>query len=238
MDNALYVTISRQSGLVNKLEVSSNNLANANTSGFKVRSTEFHEFIAKDMNDKVSFSAVKGTNYDNAVGNFQKTGGTLDLALVDPNAYFMVAMPNGGAAFTRSGSFSTDSEGALINSMGYHVLSNDGGDVVIPERTVNLVVSREGDIIADNIIVGRIGVFHLQNSYEIENLGDSLIAYNGAIPSSSVVIQGSLEESNTNSIKEISNLMGTQRRFEETTNLSNLIYDLQRSSIKSLISGD
>ena len=103
------------------LNVTANNIANADTTGFKQSRTEFAELFA------VSSQGVSSTQTGNGVkvvavkqqfgqGNIKATNSSLDLAISGQG--FFTLSDNGAAVYTRAGSFGTDKDGFVVNAVG------------------------------------------------------------------------------------------------------------------------
>jgi flagellar hook protein FlgE len=103
------------------LNVVSNNIANADTTGFKQSVTEFSDLYASSQNGVAADAIGNGVQVasvaqDYSQGSIQTTGNNLNLAL-SGNGFFTVS--NGGAmSYTRSGDFSTNSDGDVVNPQG------------------------------------------------------------------------------------------------------------------------
>ncbi len=108
------------------LDVIGNNIANANTTGFKASRAEFGEMVAASM------GAGGGNNYGIGVevaavaqqfsqGNVTVTGNNLDVA-INGNGFFKVQQPDGSAAYTRAGNFKLDKDGDLVTNGGAQVM--------------------------------------------------------------------------------------------------------------------
>src|SRR5689334_8850044 len=112
MDNGLYVAIQRQLALFRDMDVTANNIANANTVGFNSEHMLFNEYLVKDINQKVqnpmAFPNDVATYRDTQTGTMQVTGNALDIA-INGKAYFAVETPL-GIRYTRAGNFQIDGE--------------------------------------------------------------------------------------------------------------------------------
>jgi flagellar hook protein FlgE len=103
------------------LNVVSNNIANADTTGFKQSVTEFSDLYASSQNGVAADAIGNGVQVasvaqDYSQGSIETTGNNLNLAL-SGNGFFTVS--NGGAmSYTRSGDFSTNSTGDVVNPQG------------------------------------------------------------------------------------------------------------------------
>ena len=164
MDNASYIGISRQSGLLKELSVIANNMANADTTGYKSEGAVFTEYVrsadgsitSKNPRESMSMGRLGAhvSNFEN--GSLRQTGGTLDVA-IEGEGFFLVETPQ-GERLSRAGHFLTDPEGTLINSSGYPILDEGGGQIQIPQEVNVLAIAGDGSISADGDELGRLGL--------------------------------------------------------------------------------
>ncbi len=183
-------------------EVNANNLANAGTIGFKKTRIKFSDFLAM------------GSKVDMKPGPIHKTGAPLDLAIVG-KGFFAVETPD-GVRYTRAGNFSIDSEGTLVNSDGYPVLSSSG-NIVLPSQYVN--IQPDGKIMDGKRVLGELQISYFEKPEELVPVGNTYFKNDpGTNPSQPAtdfeVVQGSIEESNVNIVSEIVRLIDTLRTFE------------------------
>ncbi len=183
-------------------EVNANNLANAGTVGFKKTRIKFSDFLAM------------GSKVDLKPGPIHKTGAPLDLAIVG-KGFFAVETPD-GVRYTRAGHFSVDSEGTLVNSDGYPVLSSSGS-IILPGHNVS--IQPDGKIIDGKRVLGELQIVYFDKPEQLIPVGSTYFkndpANNPDLPASDFeVVQGSLEESNVNIVSEIVQLIDTLRTFE------------------------
>ena len=221
MDNAGYVGLSRQSGLMRELNNIANNIANANTNGYKREANVFAEHIKALQNGEPSLSmATMSHRYvDLTSGDVAKTNNPLDLS-IQGNGFFLVETPQ-GERLTRDGAFSLNAEGEMITSNGQRVLDEAGGAIVIPPDAGNISVTADGFISAGDQVVGRIGVVTADPAYltrEGKNTFRAETGYEAAIDAQ--VRQFSIEGSNVSALEEMARLIEVQRTYEASKRFS------------------
>uniref|UniRef100_A0A7V4JQV0 Flagellar basal-body rod protein FlgF n=1 Tax=Thermodesulfobacterium geofontis TaxID=1295609 RepID=A0A7V4JQV0_9BACT len=208
-----------------RLTVTTNNLANVDTPGYKADSIAFIEVLMKKIGPKYkkiykeSQSIIKIEQ-----GVLEYTGDPLHLAIVG-EGFFKIQTPN-GIAYTRAGNFTLDRERRLVTPEGYPVLANGTPVVVDPGMTregyitmenSKLQVSPEGILSIDMTEIGRLDVVTFDDYRKIKKLGQNLYVSEGAkeIRAENYEIkQGYIEKSNVNPIREMVNLIEIQRTFE------------------------
>ena len=220
-----------------------NNLANANTTGYKrddAINREFEPMLISRVNDTqtrddvTSFKGfhvgtgrpVVGTlglgSYideiatDHAQGGFQTTGNPLDLAIAG-DGYFAVQTPQ-GVRYTRDGNFYRSSAGQLQTVNGQAVLDVQGNPITIPAGTASITVGAKGEILADNRQIAQLQfVTFGQDRRAVLKQGSNLYyPQNGAQPQPATgdIQQGMLEASNTNVVSEMVELINNYRIYE------------------------
>ncbi|MDA0222392.1 MAG: flagellar hook-basal body complex protein [Proteobacteria bacterium] len=162
MDNAGYVSLTRQSGLLKELQTVANNIANISTTGFKREGVVFSEFVKTSGADSISFADAHGRLTDTSQGMLAETGGTLDFA-IDGEGFFLLATPN-CERLTRAGSFTSDNQGELVSNDGYQVLDIGGAPIFIPPNAKNIALAPDGTLSADGLPFTQIGIFVPQDA--------------------------------------------------------------------------
>lgn len=224
-----------------------NNLANANTTGFKrddAVTSDFEPMLIRRINDQsgpkdvTEFkgfslgrkapvvgelglgSQVAAIATDYAQGSLQTTGNQLDFA-VQGEGYFRIATPR-GERYTRDGNFYRDSRSRLVTVNGNDVLDDRGRPITIPEETANFLVSPEGTISANGVQVARLGLVSFPG-------GDAVMAKEGSSlyrvddpaqrprQATGSIQQGALERSNTEVVSEMVNLIANYRAYEASS---------------------
>lgn len=216
MDNAVYASLSRQSGLMREMRVIANNIANAETTGFRREGVIFAEYLAATGRggDSLSMAHARGRQIDLRPAPMVLTGAPLDLAL-DGEGFFMVETPE-GPALTRAGAFLLDADGGVITPEGYHLLDDGGAPIGVPPGATALAVGADGTLSADGEPAARIGVFTVADRATLMHRAGTLFAPSaGTMPTEGARIrQGFLEGSNVDPMAEMARLIEVQRAYE------------------------
>jgi len=233
MDNASYVALTRQSGLLNEMQTLANNIANASTTGFRSESVMFAEHVEALGPDAPSLS-MANANVRNTVmtqGALAQTGGTFDLA-IEGDGFFLIETP-GGSRLTRAGAFGPNQNGDLVTPDGYAVLDPGGAPVFVPQGLGAIGIGPDGTISAGGQPIGQIGlVLPTDPAQMVRDSGVMFDAQGGfeAAPDGRM-LQGFLEESNVNPILEIGRMIEVQRAYE----LGQSFLDKEDERIRSVI---
>lgn len=214
MDTA-YVTLSRQSGLMNEMRLVANNIANANTTGYRQQGLVFSEFV-RDMpgNPSLSMSRAEARNTSLQQGLLTETGGQFDFA-IEGDGFFMVETPSGNR-LTRAGAFSPSAEGDLVTMDGHRVLDVNGAPVFIPPDAASIDVGGDGTLSIEGQLLGQIGVYHVADPKTLVREGSTQFRADGDVApvDNPVVLHRFLEGSNVNAIGQVTRLVEIQRAYE------------------------
>lgn len=224
------------------VEVISNNIANMNTTGYKRQRAEFQDLLYQNITRVGSTSSDTGTITPTGiqVGVGVKTGGVyriteqgsvvgtdnnLDVA-INGNGYFRITLPNGDDAYTRAGSFQLGPTGQIVTLEGYTV----GPDLTIPQGATDISINPDGEVLVklDGQIaptnVGRLELVTFPNPSGLEGIGNNQFLETPASGSANIgvantpgfgtILQKFLENSNVNSVTEITALITAQRAYE------------------------
>jgi|TARA_R110002020_G_scaffold399971_1_gene610026 flagellar basal-body rod protein FlgF len=214
MSNAIYATLARQHGLMQEMQVVSNNLANSSTTGYKTDRAIFAEFLVSTGSDASSLSmgSLAGHSFEMEQGGLKVTGGQFDLA-VQGDGYFTVDTPQ-GTRLTRAGQFQLAANGNLIDMNGSNVLNAGGGPITIPPEATNLVISADGTISANGLQIDQVGIV-VPNGELMRDSNTYFSAQDGyAAATEFGVVQGALEQSNVSPVLEVSRMIEVQRAYE------------------------
>lgn len=236
-------------GLVNdqyRLDVVSNNLANATTTGYKKEGCttrsfdEMYGIKIKDMtmghmNERigtVSLGAKIGETYRNwEQGSMINTEANYDFALAG-KGFFSISFTNKlgetSTMYSRDGSFQMNSEGYLVTKDGDYVLG-EGGPIQLPTNINELSVLPTGEIYADGQYIDNFALVDFEDYNYLEKYGENLFrAVDGATEnySTAAVNQGYLEASNINVVSEMVNMITIARQFESGQKVMNTVDDM------------
>lgn len=216
MDNASYTALTRQSGLMNEMQVLANNIANASTTGFRAEEVMFSEHVKALGPDTASLSMATANVRDTVMtqGSLTQTGGTFDLA-IEGDGFFLVETPN-GQRLTRAGAFGPNENGDLVTPDGYPVLDAGGAPMFVPQGVGRVGIGADGTISAGGQPIGQVGIFSPTDPNQMTRESGVLFDAAGGfepVPDGRM-LQGYLEESNVNPILQVSRMIEVQRAYE------------------------
>ncbi|PLS01438.1 flagellar hook-basal body protein [Neobacillus cucumis] len=238
MNSSLYIATTGLTAYQKKLDTISNNIANAETVGFKRREASFEENLAISIENQKAAQREIGRLTPNGIragfgvhmdgskmildqGIPKETNHPLDL-MIAGEGYFQVGKQQGGTTetfYTRNGSFqkSPTNNGTyrLVNEEGYFLLDKNNRPVEIPNET-ELSVNEAGRVAATT---QQIGLVNFTDPQKLINEGDNLYRFTGTgnqifATTSSSIKQGYVESSNVDLSKEMSDMITTQRGFQ------------------------
>jgi flagellar basal-body rod protein FlgG len=240
----LYTAATGMSAMETKLDVISNNLANLNTTGFKAERANFEDLFYRNyklpgaLDAQGNLTAVGtavglGTRVSSTQTNFNQgafatTNNQLDWA-ISGDGFFPVQNTDGNLVYTRAGNFSINANGQIV--MGS---ANAGRlldpPITIPPDATNIVVSPDGNVSVSQVgqnqlqQVGTVQLATFINPEGLLKLGENLYQETDASGPATVgnanqqgvgaIQQGVLEMSNVEPVRELIDLITTQRAFE------------------------
>lgn len=245
MDNTIMIGLSRQISLRRSMDVVANNIANANTAGFKVESVLLESAPAPvaqqvDGPSELQFVNMWGMGRDFSQGQLEYSGRPLDLA-IDGDGFFATQM-NGQEQYTRDGRFRLDSLGQLVTGNGSAVLSAGGRQPIILDPSADITIQDGGSVMQNGEEVARIGVFEIANMSQLSKSGDGQYVLDTSAPDAiepqamlnPTIQQGYVEASNVQSIREMTHMMSVMRSYQSVAKFINQVEDLNKRSIERL----
>ncbi|MDX1974881.1 MAG: flagellar basal-body rod protein FlgG [Rickettsiales bacterium] len=224
------------------VDTTSQNLANINTTAYKLQRAEFQDLLYQNLRVAGANSSDNGTiiptgiqvglgvktaaiSRNNEQGGMQSTSNTFDLA-VQGNGYFQITQPDGSLAYTRDGSFKLSPDGIIVTADGYQLEPA----ITIPQNAVDVNIDQTGQVsvtiqgTTTPQIVGQIQTVNFVNGAGLQAIGNNLYLETTASGSPllgspgsdgfGTLLQGFLETSNVDPITELTNLIRAQRAYE------------------------
>lgn len=217
MQNGLYVAVSAQVALQRRLETVADNIANMNTVGYRATGVSFESELARAGDTTLNFVSP-GTDFvSRRMGGLVKTDNPLDFA-VQGNGWFGIQTPS-GAAYTRDGRARIDESGTLRTLNGDPILDAGGAPILVDGAAGPLTVSSDGMISQSGRQVGAIGLFTIDPDARLTRAENSgVVPDKPALPildfTRDGVVQGAVESSNVDPVREMSRLIEITRAFD------------------------
>ncbi len=245
MIRALYSAASGMTAQETNLDNIANNLANANTVGFKSRRAQFQDLVYQNMLQPgtaagqqtvtpVGLQLGLGTRAASneivfSQGAFSETDNPLDV-VIQGRGFFQVRMPNGNTAYTRAGQFQLDKDGNLVTSQGDPILPQ----ITLPADALTVAIASDGTITytlpgqTAAQQAGQIQLANFQNPAGLNGIGNNLylptdasgdptVAVPGGPEGLGTLQQGYVEQSNVSIVNEFINMIQAQRGYESNS---------------------
>lgn len=240
MENALYVGLSRQVVLQRQLSVIANNIANADTPGYKAQRMQFAQHLTEAGRDgpgrgpEMSMVIDRAVLRDTRPGQTEHTGNPLDLAILGDG--YLVVETESGPLYTRTGRLAIDAESRLVDGNGLPLLDEGDQPIEATNGASGLVIAPDGSISDERGPLGRLKLVAFERDHELKSLGGGLLASNEAPQEAEgvKVAQGMLEGSNVQPILEMTRLIEISRQYQSTQRLLQDEHNRQRDSISRL----
>lgn len=245
MVKGLYTAYTGMIDEQNRMDIMTNNLANANTNGYKKEGTTNHSFAdtlaikIKDTSEygidkklgEISLGVHIGENYtDYSQGNFRVTDSPYDVAL-DGEGFFAISFTdkagNTSVKYTRDGAFTVNTQGYLVTKDGDYVLNQNGAMTSNPgqasfirlDPNTDFTISENGNITQNDQVVATLGVVDFADYDYVEKYGENmcqLVQGGQVVDSNAKVNQGTIEASNVNVVTEMVDMITITRAYESS----------------------
>ncbi len=241
MNPALWAAKTGLDAQQTRMAVTSNNLANVGTTGFKKGRAVFEDLLYQNVRQVGAATSqdtlaptglslgtgvrVVATEKSFTQGNLSQTGNAFDVA-ISGRGFFQVLLPDGTMGYTRDGSFNVNAQGELVTASGYPVQPG----ITIPDGAQSVTIGKDGTVsvqIAGQAAatqVGSLQLFDFINPAGLQPRGENMYVESAASGTATsgtpglnglgMVEQGSLEASNVNVVEELVNMIETQRAYE------------------------
>jgi flagellar basal-body rod protein FlgG len=242
MIRALYSAASGMTAQQTNVDNIAHNLANANTSGYKLRRAQFQDLLYQTLVQPGAAAGQQtlvptglqlglGTRTaSNEIiftqGDFSQTNNPLDL-VIQGKGFFQIRLPSGDLAYTRSGSFHLDRDG--------NVVTGDGNplepQITLPPNAQQVTIGQDGTVSftqpgqTASQQAGQIQLATFPNPGGLNSLGgnlysptdssgDPIVGNPGGQEGMGTILQGYIEQSNVSVVEEFINLIVAQRGYE------------------------
>ncbi len=242
MIRALYSAASGMNAQQMNVDNIANNLANANTAGFKMRRAQFQDLVYQNFIQPGS-SASSQTTVPSGLqlglgarpssneiiftqGNYEETDNPYDL-VIQGSGFFQVQTPSGELAYTRDGQFQVNQNGNLVTAAG-NLLQPQ---ITIPASAQSVTIAADGTVSytlpnqTASQVAGQIQLATFMNPAGMNSLGDNLytptdasgqavVGNPGGSEGCGTLLQGYTEDSNVSVVEEFVSLIASQRAYE------------------------
>ena len=241
IQNIMNVSKSGLTATRNNIELTSSNIVNASTTGYKKLESQFQTLVSHSL-DRESYpnyseNVATGTGIRTGKsfrvddqGSFRKTGKFFNLALAG-EGYFRVVQPDGTYAYTRDGEFNIDSSGRIVDNFGnlLDITFNNGysydnidfsstSEVDIFDNQIDFSIEKDGLIQLGTDVIGKINVYNTVGDDDLRSIRNNLFVPKEGVDmiqsKSTYMHQGYVESSNVNLSEEMTNLIALQRAYQ------------------------
>lgn len=234
MIKGIYTAASGMITQYKKMDVVANNLANADTTAFKkdgVTTESFPELLTSILNEKTDMGTQNreigkmslGASLDKVYtdfsqGSIKTTHDSLNFAIKGDGFFTVSAMDESGSSkdmYTRDGSLVISKDGVLMTKNG-EALQGEKGNITIPNG--EMVIKDNGEIYVDSNYIDKIKLVDFEDKKMLRKVGDNLYdVANTSVKKKEFegsVLQGALETSNINTVREMIEMINITRTYE------------------------
>jgi flagellar basal-body rod protein FlgG len=230
-----------------QMDTIANNISNVNTYGYKQSLPVFETLLYQNQIQPGASSSGstlypsgmdQGTGVTVAAevpvltqGNLTQTSNPLDVA-IQGNGYFQVLQPDGQLAYTRDGAFQLNQNGQIVTADGYKVLPN----MTVPTNATSVTIGADGTISvttptsSNAVVIGQMQLANFINAQGLQPVGQNLYlattssgpAITGTPETNGLgsINQGYLEDSNTNVVSSMVDLISAERAYQLGTDVA------------------
>jgi flagellar basal-body rod protein FlgG len=209
------------------LDAVSNDLANANTNGYKRLRVGFSDLLYERAGRPTADGVTLGTG-SRAMqagrafeqGGLRQTGNPLDVA-IQGEGFIKIKLPDGRQALTRDGALHVDGNRKLVTGTGAVVQP----PITVPENIPldKVSINSRGDVLADGRQIGRLELVNVRSVNGLQSVGDNAFVTTAAsgnavaAPASTTLAQGAIEGSNTDMAQSMVDMIDAQRTYQLTS---------------------
>lgn len=232
------------------LNVISNNMANASTTGYKRDSLVSYSFrdelisrtgnmggrTPTELNTVSMLKTAQGIATSFKQGPIEVTGRKYDFAITS-NGFFQIETPNNGMVYTKNGSFTLDDQGNLYLQNVGRVMGKNGQPIFLD--TDNFTVDSAGNIFKEgNVLAGTLQSVSFNDYTQLSKVGEGMFenpnANNAIVENNATIMWKSLEGSNVNEMEEMTSMMSDQRALQSASQIIKMYDQLMSKAVTEL----
>lgn len=241
MQGASLILTQYQHSLTRAMDITANNIANVNTTGFKRESVAFDTYLARpEPKHSLQFAVESNTYRDTAAGPSLITGNSLDVA-IQGKGYIPIETPE-GVRYTRAGAFQLNNDGDLVTGDGNRVLGDGNQTITFPPDAREILIAPDGTVSAmvgagsDASVIGKLTVVSFEHEEALTTTGNGLYAAEETPePTTEArLVQGSIEQSNVQAVVEMTRMIEVSRAYQRVVHLWESENERQNKAIQRL----
>ena len=241
MHNTTDIALSRLVAQQRAMDVTANNMANADTPGFKTQRVLFSDWLSRQgvpgvaQGDRLlAYTQDRATYRDDAPGPLNQTGNPLDLAISGEG--FFTVRTDEGVRLTRAGRFTLSSDGTVTDLNGNALLDTSGAPLSIPPGDTNISIAGDGTLSTRTGTIGTVAVVRANEPNGLRAEGGRLLATDaGTTPvTAPTMVQGAVEGSNVQPVLEMTRMMNQLREFQYVAQFVQAEGDRTQSAIDKI----
>ena len=214
---------------LSQLDFVANNIANASTPGFKAEHLYYAMNGKKAQEGAMMELGPTVSRKDLAQGTLTATGGSLHAG-IEGDGYFTIETKT-GKAYTRNGSFRINNKNELVTSKGDYVQGENSKIVITGSK---IMIDKDGSIYADDVLVGKLQIATFKDPHALSRSTDGCFVDDGKAGCQKAqdykIAGGHLENSNVNTVREMTDMMDIQRTFETYQKMILTLSDMDKIS--------
>ncbi len=243
MDIVSSIAASRLVAQQRAMDVIADNIANANTPGFKAERVQFSDWLSRQSGTQgipgepsIAFTQDRATWREQQAGTLTHTGNPFDLAITG-EGYFAVGTPR-GPRLTRDGRFGLMPSGTVADSAGNALLDTNGQPVQLSSTDTQISIAGDGTVSSENGQLGKIGVVRPTDPMRLAAEGNTL--FRSDAPTEAIATPGAGAGRDRglqtcSPCMETTRMMNDLRQFQFMSQFIQAEADRQQSAIDKLL---
>ena len=242
MDITTSLAASRLVAQQRAMDITANNISNANTPGYRTERVQFSDWIdpqprtaSPPGGHSITYTQDRATYRESQPGTLTHTANPLDVALTG-DGYFTVNTKT-GPRLTRDGRFGLLPDGTLADDNGNAVLDTTGKPIQTAPTDTQISIASDGSVSSENGPIAKIGVVQPADPMKMRAEGATNFVSDAdtAPVAAPGIVQGAIEGSNVQPVLEVTRMMDNERQFQFVTQFVQAEGDRQQQTIDKLL---